>query len=265
MSEEKISKKEFVAALEDLNAWLVENDKDVVVTEGLSQKEQLHLFVMPIIEALEAGKASELPDSVIEFYNNHLAEEEDEEEEETDTVEPTKTKSTEKTPKKKREKKVKDPDAKKPWEKATGKEKLVYDMVASGKSDAEIEKAIRDGYKDTDDKDFVDWRVFTYMTKGKNFYAKDNPEFAEKWAEAKKKIAPVPHPKKKLTPEENAAKDALIAQKKAEAEEKKAKVKEKKVEEKKVKAEAAKAEKPKAEKPKAETPVTKKKSTEKGK
>ena len=262
MSEKKkISKKEFEAALKDMNEWLVAEGKEEINTEGKTSDEQLHLFVVPIIEVLEAGKAENLPASVIDFYNNYLADDEEDSEEETEekTEEETseKEEKTKEKPKRRgRKRKENDPNALKPWQKPTGKEKLVYDMVKEGKSDQEIEKAIRDGYKDNPDEEFIAWRVYTYMTKGKNFLAKEDPAFAEKWEKAKKKIKPVVHPKKKKTPEEIAEIEKKKAEKKAEAEKKKA---EKKAEADKKKAEKKK-EKP-AEKKKTTKPAEKKKTT----
>jgi hypothetical protein len=275
MSEEKkISKKEFLAALKDMNEFLKTEGKTEIEIEGLSQEEQLHVFIMPIIELLDEGKAGTLPDSVIEFYNNHLAETDEAEEETEKSVEPSteteeveepkekKTKSK-KTPKEPKPRKEKDPNAMKPWQKPTGKEKLVYDMVKDGKSDAEIEQAIRNGYKGKDE-DFVAWRVHTYMTKGKNFVAKEDPEFAEKWNKEKAKIKPVPHPNKKKTPEEIAAMEEKQAARKALAEQKKAERKAL-AEQKKAEAEAEKEKAPKAEKKKTTKPAKSSKKTKKGK
>jgi hypothetical protein len=270
MSEEKkISKKEFLAALKDMNEFLKAEGKIEIEIEGLSQEEQLHVFIVPIIELLDEGKAGTLPDSVIEFYNNHLAEVDEEAEEETEeseteeVQEETKKTESKKTPKEPKPRKEKDPNAMKPWQKPTGKEKLVYDMVKEGKSDAEIEQAIRNGYKGKDE-DFVAWRVYTYMTKGKNFVAKEDPEFAEKWNKEKAKIKPVPHPNKKKTPEEIAAMEEKQAARKALAEQKKAERKAL-AEQKKAEAEAEKEKAPKAEKKKTTKPAKSSKKTKKGK
>jgi len=226
MSEKKISKKEFESALTDLNEWLASEGKSPVVVENLTSEQKLHVFVIPIIEALESGKAGFLPKSVIAFYNDHLADSEPDVEEEVENAAkqveaPKPVNSINPTKKLKRgENRV---QGIKPWAKPVGKEKLVYTMVLEGKSDEEIEAAIRAGYDETVDPAFVDWRVFTYMLKGKNFVAKEDPVFAERWAVEKRQMQTVPDPKK-ATELSDAEKEARrikkeeIAAKKAEKE-----------------------------------------------
>jgi hypothetical protein len=248
-------------AIESFNVWLKEKGKDEIVFEGLDESQQITNFLAPIMEAAENGEAGLLPTEVIEYYNTYFAEEEEEEEgEETETKEKTKKKT-------KKTKTPKEDDGKKPWQKPIGKEKLVYELVKQGKTDKEIRDIILEMYAGHPDPDFVEWRIYTYMVKGKNFIAKEDPKFAEKWAEQKKTMKTVPHPKKKKSPEElaeiEAKKAKIAAEKKAKKEAEKAKKKEEKKE-------AKKTEKPKKEKaPKKktsekETPK-KKKSTKKGK
>lgn len=255
---------EYKAAVTVFNTYLKENGKDEIVWEGLDESQQITNFLAPIMEAMETGQAGNLPVEVIEYYNNHFAEEE-EEEEKVEEKKETKPK------KKKTKKETSNDDSKKPWQKPIGKEKLVYELVKQGKTDKEIRDIILEMYEGHPDPDFVEWRIFTYMVKGKNFVAKEDPKFAEKWAEDRKKMKTVPHPKKKKSPEELAAieekKAKIAAEKKAKKEAEKAK----KATEKKAKKEVEKPKSEKKETPKKKTSsktstkTSTKKSTKKGK
>lgn len=241
MSEEtkkiEFNQDEYKKAVLIFNEYLKENGKPEIVWEGLEEGQQITNFLAPIIEEIETGNAGNLPIEVIDYYNNNLAEEDDEDE----TEKPAKEEKSSKKKTKKKPKEKKESDGTKPWQKPIGKEKLVYELVKQGKSDKEIRKIIEEMYEGHPDPDFVEWRIYTYMVKGKNFLAKEDPKFAEKWAEDKKKIKRVPHPSKKKTPEELAKIEELKKKKAEEKKAKKAEEKAKKAEERKKKAEEKKA------------------------
>lgn len=113
MSEErKINEKEFMVAVEALNTYLKTKEKEEIKIEGLSIEDQIQAFLNPIIEAAENNTAGELPAEVIEFYNNHLADDEPEEEPEKKPEEkPKKEKKAKKEKKEKKPKKTVEKDA----------------------------------------------------------------------------------------------------------------------------------------------------------
>jgi hypothetical protein len=79
MSEEKnITEESIKVAIKDLNAHLKSKEKEEISIEGIEGVEaQIQVFLVPVFEEIENGTAAELPEKVIELYNQ-IAEDEEE-------------------------------------------------------------------------------------------------------------------------------------------------------------------------------------------
>ena len=77
-----IPAKEFKAAVKSLNEVLAEAEEPKIKIVGVKKEDVVEEFTNTILNFIEEDRADELPDTVIEFYNEYIANEEEEEEQE---------------------------------------------------------------------------------------------------------------------------------------------------------------------------------------
>lgn len=184
--------KAMMGAITAMNTYLAEKDQTLVVFDKLPKAEALANLLVPIVAAIEAGEAENLPEDVIAFYNDHLVVEDAVEEK------PAKAGKADKPKKEKKEHKPKVP-------KAPSNEQNAYDMVKAGKTPAEILEHFKGVYagKGKDDA-FIAKRSGIYENIGKRKLASEDPKFAATWAAEKEAAKPKKEPKVK---KEKVAKD----------------------------------------------------------
>lgn len=125
----KLPKDEFKSALTALNEVLKESGDTQIKFVGVKKNEVVENFTKKVIEFIEQEKIEKLPDEVINFYNDHIANEEpdDDDKEEKTTKKP------------KKEKKPKKP--KKSWfipSESGGRPKNVIDALKEGGTQKDI-------------------------------------------------------------------------------------------------------------------------------
>ena len=147
LTEEQIKElpgKDLKIALDALNEW--RKTKDLEEVNSRTKAEAVNGFIEAINDAVAADEATNLPDVVIDFYNNHLVKDTPEE---TPVVEAKKEKEP-KEKKAKKEKAAKTPKAPKepkvPKEKKEGREAFTRKLLLEKKTDAEIIEALKKPY-----------------------------------------------------------------------------------------------------------------------
>ncbi len=202
--------KAMMGAIKSMNTYLEgKEDSVLIIFEKQSKQVALENLLVPILAAITADEAGELPEDVIAFYNDHLA---------VDEPTPEKPKK-EKAPKKPKEEKA----PKKP--RAPSNEQSAYDMVKAGKTDAEILAHFTGVYAGKGkDEAFIAKRAGIYTNIGKRKLAAEDPKFAADWAaekEAAKPPKPVKEKKVKETKTAGAGSEAPAAKTKTKVKTKK--------------------------------------------
>lgn len=105
-----IPAKEFKAAVKSLNEVLAEAEEEKIKIVGVKKEVVVEKFTNSVLNFIDEDRADELPDNVIDFYNDHIASE-DEDEEPEEKPAPKKKPAGKKAPAKKKpaEKKEKKP------------------------------------------------------------------------------------------------------------------------------------------------------------
>lgn len=97
-----IPTKEFKVAVKAFNTVLKNSEGETPIKVVTVKKEKiLENFTNKVLDFIEKDKAADLPDEVIDFYNEHIVEEEEEKENSSDKEKKSKKKSKENKNKKK--------------------------------------------------------------------------------------------------------------------------------------------------------------------
>jgi hypothetical protein len=154
-------------AITDLNTFLKAQEMDEIKLEK-SKGLTVAGFEKAVGGLIEAGKATEIPEAVATFYNEHIVGD-------TGEADPEKKDAKKSKPKK-------DAKPKKP-----SNEQAAYDMVAAGKGDKAILTHFTKVYegKGKDD-DFIAKRAAIYTKIAKRKWAKENPAPKEEEKKDKK-------------------------------------------------------------------------------
>jgi hypothetical protein len=183
-----VSKEDFKEAFKALNSYLEECEMEKIQVVTRTNQEKLDDFIAKVDSLNEEGRAEELPEVVIDFYNT-LAEGEPEEEA---PAEPEKPKKEKKDKKEKKEKKPKEPKVRTPRHNS---EHWAYELLKQGLSDEEIHQKFIELYTERGEKDqdFIKERFQIYTRNAKNRIRKEveaaDPEAAERNKAERKKAA----------------------------------------------------------------------------
>jgi len=154
---ENLPKQDFKEAVKALNEVLKKEEMEVIKLIGVKKEVIKAEFTNVILDFIEKDKVSDLPDNVINFYNDHIAnaeETEEESEEEAEEVDEDEEKSVTSEKKVKKTKKTKKTKKQKTTKSATKKglpsentrEKSCVDALRKGGSFDEVVAMANDIY-----------------------------------------------------------------------------------------------------------------------